>query len=119
MQDCTFWLLDHSAAVSIDDCNNCKIYVGPVESRCGMLPTLCSQLLCTRQPILPVCCSVFVRDCRGCCCSVICRQFRCGLAGTCPWQAYTGQTAHEVFAAAGHETAMTASSCCSVAPSPS
>ena len=35
MQDCTFWLLDHSAAVSIDDCSNCKIYVGPVESRCG------------------------------------------------------------------------------------
>ena len=35
MQDCIIWLLDHSAAVSIDDCINCKIYVGPVESRCG------------------------------------------------------------------------------------
>ena len=85
MQDCTFWLMDHSAAVSIDDCNNCKIYVGPVESRCAIavLPTFCGQLLCTWAITLPARCSVFVRDCRGCRCSVICRQFRCGPAGRC------------------------------------
>jgi protein XRP2 len=31
-EDCTIFLLDHSATVSIDECKNCNIFVGPCES---------------------------------------------------------------------------------------
>ena len=31
-EDCTIFLMDHSATVSIDDCKNCSIFVGPCES---------------------------------------------------------------------------------------
>jgi len=31
-ENCTIYLLDHSATVSIDECTNCRIFVGPCES---------------------------------------------------------------------------------------
>ena len=51
--DCDIWLLDHSAAVTIDQCERCRVVVGPCES------------------------SVFVRDCEDCALAVACRQLRC------------------------------------------
>ena len=37
LQDCTIYLFDHSAAVTIDDCVNCQIFVGPVKGRYVLL----------------------------------------------------------------------------------
>lgn len=33
LQNCTIFLLDHSATISVDDCKNCRIVLGPVKSR--------------------------------------------------------------------------------------
>lgn len=33
LQDCDIYLLDHTAAVTVDDCSNCRILTGPVASR--------------------------------------------------------------------------------------
>ena len=33
LQDCAIYLFDHSAAVSVDDCVSCQIFVGPVKGR--------------------------------------------------------------------------------------
>lgn len=33
LQDCAIYLFDHSAAVTIDDCVSCQIFVGPVKGR--------------------------------------------------------------------------------------
>lgn len=45
-------MLDHCGQVTIDDCTNCNIFVGPTDG------------------------SVFMRDCSGCRCAVVCRQLR-------------------------------------------
>jgi len=34
LQDCAIYLFDHSAAVTVDDCIGCQIFVGPVKGRC-------------------------------------------------------------------------------------
>ena len=33
LQDCAIYLFDHSAAVTVDDCVSCQIFVGPVKGR--------------------------------------------------------------------------------------
>ena len=35
-QDCSIFVFDHSAAVTIDDCASCQIFVGPVKGRCDI-----------------------------------------------------------------------------------
>lgn len=40
VQDCTLVVLDHCAAVTIDDCTNCRILIGPTESRCVLVQLL-------------------------------------------------------------------------------
>ena len=32
-QNCTVYVLDHTGQVQIDDCTNCRIFVGPVRGR--------------------------------------------------------------------------------------
>lgn len=32
-KDCTIYILDHINTITIDDCINCKIILGPVEGR--------------------------------------------------------------------------------------
>ncbi|CAB1097625.1 unnamed protein product [Ectocarpus sp. CCAP 1310/34] len=50
--ECEVYLLDHTAALTIDLCTDCRIIVGPCES------------------------SVFIRDCKDCTVVVACQQFR-------------------------------------------
>ncbi|CAM9679754.1 unnamed protein product [Ectocarpus sp. 12 AP-2014] len=50
--ECEVYLLDHTAALTIDLCTDCRIIVGPCES------------------------SVFIRDCKDCTMVVACQQFR-------------------------------------------
>lgn len=52
LENCTVYLFDHVAQISIDDCKNCKFLIGPSKA------------------------SVFIRDCSDCSLSVICQQFR-------------------------------------------
>jgi hypothetical protein len=33
IQDCVIIILDHTVQVSIDQCERCKIFIGPVEGR--------------------------------------------------------------------------------------
>ena len=33
LQDCAIYLFDYSAAVTVDDCVSCQIFVGPVKGR--------------------------------------------------------------------------------------
>ena len=51
-QNCTVYILDHLAQISIDDCKNCKFLIGPCKG------------------------SVFIRDCSDCSFALICQQFR-------------------------------------------
>ncbi|KAK6630140.1 hypothetical protein RUM44_005691 [Polyplax serrata] len=51
-KDSTIYLLDYINTISIDDCINCKIILGPVEG------------------------SAFIRNCTACTCVVACGQFR-------------------------------------------
>lgn len=46
------YLFDNVAQVSIDDCKNCKFFIGPSKG------------------------SVFIRDCTDCCLAAVCQQFR-------------------------------------------
>nr|XP_032836796.1 protein XRP2 [Petromyzon marinus] len=50
--DCRFFILDHSATVTVDDCVRCRLVLGPVKG------------------------SVFLRDCEDCEVLVACQQFR-------------------------------------------
>ena len=50
--DCNVYLYDWSNTVTIDDCKNCKIFLGPVK------------------------CSVFMRDCSNCVLVAACGQLR-------------------------------------------
>ena len=52
LSHCDVFLLDHSAAVTIDQCTDCRFFIGPCES------------------------SVFLRDCRGCSVVVAAQQLR-------------------------------------------
>ncbi|XP_041367232.1 protein XRP2-like [Gigantopelta aegis] len=51
-KDSSIYVFDHSATISIDDCVNCNIFLGPVKT------------------------SVFIRDCKQCRLIVACQQFR-------------------------------------------
>ena len=51
-ENCSIFILDHSATVTIDDCVNCRVALGPVKG------------------------SVFFRDCKEMKCVVACQQFR-------------------------------------------
>lgn len=51
-EGCDLYVLDHCAMVTVDNCKDCRIFVGPTES------------------------SIFIRDSSGCSCAVICRQLR-------------------------------------------
>ncbi|CAL1547400.1 unnamed protein product, partial [Lymnaea stagnalis] len=51
-QDSTIYIFDHIATVSVDDCVNCNIFLGPIKS------------------------SVFIRDCKQCRVAVACQQYR-------------------------------------------
>jgi len=51
-QDCDIFLLDHINTVFVDDCSNCRIFIGPVE------------------------CSIMVRTSQDCDMVIACRQFR-------------------------------------------
>ena len=52
LKNCIVYLLDRSAQITVDECENCKFYVGPVEG------------------------SIFFRDCADCSVSVCCQQLR-------------------------------------------
>ncbi|XP_064167121.1 protein XRP2-like [Anguilla rostrata] len=51
-ENCSIFILDHSATITIDDCVNCRVVLGPVKG------------------------SVFFRDCKEIKCVVACQQFR-------------------------------------------
>ncbi|KAH9493084.1 Protein Xrp2 [Bulinus truncatus] len=51
-QDSSIYVFDHIATVSVDDCINCNIFLGPIKS------------------------SVFIRDCKQCRVIVACQQYR-------------------------------------------
>lgn len=36
LQDCNLFVMDHCASVTIDDCSNCRIFIGPTEARCAL-----------------------------------------------------------------------------------
>ncbi|CAM9794392.1 unnamed protein product, partial [Choristocarpus tenellus] len=50
--DCDVYLFDHSAALTMDYCSNCRLITGPCES------------------------SLFVRNCKDCTVVTACQQFR-------------------------------------------
>jgi protein XRP2 len=52
LKQCKVKVLDHVEQVTIDDCDDCEIVIGPAES------------------------SVFVRDCKNCTFHVMCQQLR-------------------------------------------
>jgi hypothetical protein len=52
LQESRIYLMDSSSTVTIDECNNCDIYIGPVQG------------------------SVFIRNSRNCRVVVACQQFR-------------------------------------------
>ncbi|XP_056271251.1 protein XRP2-like isoform X2 [Pseudoliparis swirei] len=51
-EDCDIYVFDHSAAVTVDDCSRCRVFLGPARG------------------------SVFFRNCRDVKCAVACQQFR-------------------------------------------
>ena len=53
LENCTVYLIDHLAEITIDRCKNTKFYIGPVKS------------------------SLFIRDCEDCSVTISCSQFRC------------------------------------------
>ena len=53
IDNCTIMLLDHSAQITIDRCQNTKFFIGPIKG------------------------SIFIRDCHNCEFTVSCSQFRC------------------------------------------
>lgn len=53
LENCTVFLMDHLAEITIDRCKNTKFYIGPVKS------------------------SLFIRDCENCEVTISCSQFRC------------------------------------------
>lgn len=52
LKDCEVYILDHTTQVQVDDCINCKIFIGPCDG------------------------SVFIRDCKDCTLNVATRQLR-------------------------------------------
>jgi hypothetical protein len=52
LQQCVIYLLDRSAQITVDECQGCRFYIGPVEG------------------------SIFFRDCIDCTVSVCCQQLR-------------------------------------------
>lgn len=53
LENCTVFLVDHLADITIDRCKNTKFYIGPVKA------------------------SLFIRDCENCEVTISCQQFRC------------------------------------------
>ena len=53
LKNCTVVLMDHTAQIQVDRCENTKFYFGPIKS------------------------SLFIRNCDGCEITVACSQFRC------------------------------------------
>ena len=33
LQDCNIFIFDHLASVAVDECTNCRIFIGPVKTR--------------------------------------------------------------------------------------
>ncbi|CAD5120847.1 DgyrCDS9400 [Dimorphilus gyrociliatus] len=52
LKNCTVYLLDHMNTVTVDDCEDCKIFIGPIKT------------------------SIFVRDCKNMKLMAACQQFR-------------------------------------------
>ena len=52
LKNCVVYLLDRSAQITVDECQGCRFYIGPVEG------------------------SIFFRDCTDCTVSVCCQQLR-------------------------------------------
>lgn len=50
-EDCTIYLLDHTATVSIDDCRRCRIFVGPCESSVFVRTSKHLQLIVAAQQL--------------------------------------------------------------------
>ena len=80
LQGCSIFLFDTSAAVTIDDCTDCRILVGPVDGRYQT----CSNNIHTTQSCKNGClvCSLFLRDCQSCVVIAACHQFRYGILPT-------------------------------------
>ncbi|XP_072162948.1 protein XRP2-like [Diadema setosum] len=51
-EDCSIYLFDHMATITVDDCTNCRLFIGPNKG------------------------SVFLRNCKSMKCIVACQQFR-------------------------------------------
>jgi hypothetical protein len=60
LEDCDVFILDHCSQLTMDDCTNCHIVVGPVDG------------------------AFFIRNCRNCVVTVACRQFRARYVCTHP-----------------------------------
>lgn len=53
LKNCVVVILDHTAQITVDRCENTKFYIGPIKA------------------------SIFFRDCKNCEITVCCSQFRC------------------------------------------
>lgn len=52
LEDCFVYIFDHTAIVTVDDCKNCRFFIGPCKG------------------------SIFIRNCNDCNFAIICQQFR-------------------------------------------
>ena len=53
LTDCVVYLMDHLAQIYIDNCKDCRIFIGPIKG------------------------SIMARNVQNCSISVVCEQFRC------------------------------------------
>ena len=58
LENCSVYLLDHTAQIQVDRCKNTKFYIGPIKS------------------------SIFIRNCDKCEVTVCCSQFRFPIQAT-------------------------------------
>jgi len=40
-QDSSIFIFDHLASVTVDECTNCRIFIGPVKTRCTEFLVFC------------------------------------------------------------------------------
>jgi len=40
LQDSSIFIFDHLASVAVDECTNCRIFIGPVKTRCAVIGIL-------------------------------------------------------------------------------
>lgn len=68
------YLFDNIAQISIDDCKNCKFFIGPSKGRLDN--TFFKNLIPKSLIYFIEISSLFIRDCNDCVLTTICQQFR-------------------------------------------